>query len=143
MLPGWCRYKKYPVLDVAYQRTAAHTMTSSEIGRKGSTKNAPSSCKVVLAGSIAKQLLEEVRENLVKLDKPPRLHGFLANRDPAAKMYAEWTAKTCRDKYRLPICLQNKPTVANVRPVALTLPSVRSMARLWKTTFEMQTRTTT
>ncbi len=55
-------------------------------------------CKTVLAGSIAKQLLAEVKDGLQQLDRTPRLHGFLANKDPAAKMYADWTAKTCKEK---------------------------------------------
>lgn len=29
-----------------------------------------------------------------KLEKPPKLVGFLANADPAAQMYAEFTKKT-------------------------------------------------
>ena len=58
----------------------------------------PASCKVVLAGSVAKSLLAEVHEGLEKLDKPPSLVGFLANADPAARMYANWTEKTCQEK---------------------------------------------
>ncbi|KAK3713507.1 Methylenetetrahydrofolate dehydrogenase [NAD(+)] [Vermiconidia calcicola] len=54
-------------------------------------------CKVVLAGSIAKSLLCEVYDGLQKLGRQPRLHGFLANQDPAARMYADWTAKTCKE----------------------------------------------
>ncbi len=56
-------------------------------------------CKTVLAGSIAKSLLAEVQEGLKTIDRPPRLYGFLANKDPAARMYADWTAKTCKEKY--------------------------------------------
>lgn len=56
-----------------------------------------SSCKVVLAASIAKPLSAEVQSSLAALDRKPHLHGFLANKDPAARMYAEWTGKTCRD----------------------------------------------
>nr|POF26311.1 methylenetetrahydrofolate dehydrogenase [nad(+)] [Quercus suber] len=52
------------------------------------------SCKTVLAGSIAKKLLAEVQDGLKDLDRAPRLHGFLANDDPGARMYAEWTART-------------------------------------------------
>jgi methylenetetrahydrofolate dehydrogenase (NAD+) len=55
------------------------------------------SCKVVLAASIAKQLSQEVQNSLAALDRKPHLHGFLANKDPAARMYAEWTGKTCRE----------------------------------------------
>ena len=62
------------------------------------TANASTSCKVVLAGNIAKKLQAEVAEGLKKLDRPPKLVGFLANTDPAARMYADWTGKTCRDK---------------------------------------------
>lgn len=56
------------------------------------------SCKVVLAKNIANGLLAEVREGLKALDKGPHLVGFLANNDPAARMYAEWTEKTCHEK---------------------------------------------
>ncbi|KAL7276489.1 Methylenetetrahydrofolate dehydrogenase [NAD(+)] [Rhizina undulata] len=55
----------------------------------------PASCKVVLAGTIAKGLLKEVQDGLAKLGRRPLLVGFLANSDPAARMYADWTGKTC------------------------------------------------
>ena len=64
---------------------------------------APANCKVVLAQSIAKKLLTEVDENLVNLGRTPILVGFLANIDPAARMYADWTAKTCKEKYSIHI----------------------------------------
>jgi methylenetetrahydrofolate dehydrogenase (NAD+) len=59
----------------------------------------PASCKVVLAGTVAKSLLAEVLEGRHALEKPPHLVGFLANSDPAARMYADWTEKTCKEKY--------------------------------------------
>jgi len=59
----------------------------------------PSSCKVILAGTIAKSLLSEVQDGLGKLSKPPLLVGMLANDDPAAKLYADWTERTCLEKY--------------------------------------------
>lgn len=62
------------------------------------TPAAPATCKVILAGTIAKSLLEEVAEGLSKLSNKPLLVGFLANHDPAAQMYADWSAKTCREK---------------------------------------------
>lgn len=58
----------------------------------------PASCKVVLAANVAKGLAAEVLEGRKTLEKPPHLVGFLANSDPAAKMYADWTEKTCIDK---------------------------------------------
>ena len=58
----------------------------------------PASCKVILAGSVAKTLQAEVAEGLSKLEKPPLLVGFLANADPAARMYADWTDRTCKEK---------------------------------------------
>ena len=58
----------------------------------------PTSCKVVLAGKVAKDLLTEVVEGLSKLGKSPLLVGFLANTDPAARKYADWTDRTCREK---------------------------------------------
>ncbi len=58
----------------------------------------PSHCKVVLAKNIADKLMAEVKASLTKLPRVPHLVGFLANTDPAARMYADWTAKTCNDK---------------------------------------------
>jgi methylenetetrahydrofolate dehydrogenase (NAD+) len=54
-------------------------------------------CKVVLAITIAKSLQAEIAEGVKKLSKPPLLVGFLATSDPAAKTYADWTAKTCTE----------------------------------------------
>ena len=62
------------------------------------TETALASCKVVLAGSVAKGLLTEVDEGRKMLGMAPHLVGFLANTDPAARMYANWTAKTCQEK---------------------------------------------
>ncbi|KAJ5899952.1 Methylenetetrahydrofolate dehydrogenase [Penicillium taxi] len=61
-------------------------------------------CKVVLAKNVANGLLKEVQEGLKTLENPPHLVGFLANDDPAALMYAQWTQKTCEEngfKYTL------------------------------------------
>ncbi|KAF2187105.1 NAD(P)-binding protein [Zopfia rhizophila CBS 207.26] len=54
-------------------------------------------CKVVLANSIVKNLLEEVHDGLKKINKKPLLVGFLSSADPAARVYAEWTGKTCSE----------------------------------------------
>ena len=62
------------------------------------TGDAAASCKVVLAGTIAKSLLSEVQDGVRTLRKPPHLLGILANEDPAARMYADWTEKTCKEK---------------------------------------------
>ncbi|RPA90676.1 NAD(P)-binding protein [Choiromyces venosus 120613-1] len=57
--------------------------------------HAPPACKVVLASSVAEGLLGEVKTSLERLGWAPLLVGFLANADPAARMYADWTGKTC------------------------------------------------
>ena len=62
------------------------------------SKDSTTSCKVILAGAVAKGLLIEVHEGLKKLDRKPHLLGILGNADPAAKVYAEWTARTCEEK---------------------------------------------
>lgn len=59
---------------------------------------AVSSCKVVQAGVIARNLLSEVSTSLKSLEDPPLLVGYLANQDPAARSYAEWTSRTCLEK---------------------------------------------
>ena len=62
-------------------------------------KNLDLPCKTVLAGTIAKGLLAEVRDGLEKLgSKPPHLLGILANEDTSAKVYAEWTERSCKEK---------------------------------------------
>ena len=58
-------------------------------------------CKTVLASTIAKDLMIEVSKDLSATRKAPLLVGFLANTDPAARRYAEWTDRTCQDKYAL------------------------------------------
>jgi methylenetetrahydrofolate dehydrogenase (NAD+) len=58
----------------------------------------PATCKVILAQGIAKGLLAEVKEGLQKLSIKPKLVGLLANDDPAAKMYADWSMATCIEK---------------------------------------------
>lgn len=60
--------------------------------------NPPASCKVVLANNVAKSLLLEVQDGLNSLTRAPHLLGVLANADPSAKLYADWTAKTCKEK---------------------------------------------
>ena len=65
------------------------------------------SCKVVLANNIAKSLLAEVQIGLKNLSHPPHLLGILANTDPAARLYADWTERTCVEngvEYTLKIC---------------------------------------
>jgi len=54
-------------------------------------------CKVILAGSIAKSLQNEISEEVKKLPKAPLLVGFLSSEDPAARVYADWTKRTCAD----------------------------------------------
>lgn len=58
----------------------------------------------MLASTIAKPFVEELKRGVAALNRRPLLVGFLANTDPAAKMYAEWTGKTSEDigfKYEL------------------------------------------
>jgi methylenetetrahydrofolate dehydrogenase (NAD+) len=54
-------------------------------------------CKTILASTIAKGLQAEVNEGLAKLHKRPHLLGILANDDPAAQVYADWTGKTAKE----------------------------------------------
>lgn len=59
-------------------------------------------CKVITAETISKGLLHEVKETLGKIEGSingrPTLVAFLANEDPAAVKYADWSRKTCQDK---------------------------------------------
>lgn len=51
--------------------------------------------RTFLASAIAKPYVEEVTQLVARLEFRPKLVGLLANDDPAAKMYASWTEKTC------------------------------------------------
>lgn len=42
---------------------------------------------------VRNQIKEDIKERQIR----PKLVGFLANEDPAAMKYAEWTAKTCAE----------------------------------------------
>lgn len=57
--------------------------------------DAPKTCQVVLADTIAKNLLTEVKKSLSRYQSRPTLVAFLANDDPHAVKYAEWSMKTC------------------------------------------------
>ncbi|KAG8674470.1 Methylenetetrahydrofolate dehydrogenase [NAD(+)] [Fusarium poae] len=61
----------------------------------------PKTCKVITAETIAKGFLGEVKDTLAKIqgENPctPTLAAFLANGDPAAVKYAEWSKKTCEE----------------------------------------------
>lgn len=65
-------------------------------------QDVPKTCKVILAETIAKRLLSEVRESLdttlARGIRRPCLAAFLANDDPAAVKYAEWSKKTSQEK---------------------------------------------
>ncbi|SPN97771.1 probable methylenetetrahydrofolate dehydrogenase (NAD+) [Cephalotrichum gorgonifer] len=65
------------------------------------SQEVPKTCKVVLAETVAKRLLGEVADSLdatrAKGIKQPCLTAFLANDDPAAVKYAEWSKKTCEE----------------------------------------------
>lgn len=73
---------------------------SEIMGSLGNTDDDPmaASCKVMLAGTLSKKLLSEVTEGVNKLQRAPLLVGFLSSTDPPARVYAEWTAKTAREK---------------------------------------------
>jgi hypothetical protein len=75
----------------------------------------PKTCKVVLAETIAKNLLAEVNEDLEKLREGgadvPCLAAFLANEDGAAVKYAEWSKKTCEEKSVQPYFLSSDPLI--------------------------------
>lgn len=65
------------------------------------SQDVPKTCKVILADTIAKGLLAEVKDTLKSIQKDnerqPTLVAFLANGDPAAVKYAEWSKKTCEE----------------------------------------------
>lgn len=108
-------------------------------------QDVPKTCKVITADTIAKGLLAEVKETLAKVQGPdggvqPTLAAFLANGDPAAVKYAEWSKKTCEDKYAptsvprwrahacMPLCSDTRPFPA-VASTLTSAPSTRRFSR--------------
>ncbi|CAN3505159.1 methylenetetrahydrofolate dehydrogenase [NAD(+)] [Diutina catenulata] len=66
--------------------------------------------RTILASTIAKPYTEEINAGVKALDFKPKVVGFLANDDPAAQMYANWTGKTCEQHgfdYELRQCDKN------------------------------------
>ncbi|KAI1612139.1 methylenetetrahydrofolate dehydrogenase [Exophiala viscosa] len=61
------------------------------------SKDSATPCRVILAANIAKGVLSEVQTGLSKLGRKPHLLGILANADPASKVYADWTERTCKE----------------------------------------------
>ncbi|KAK2069675.1 hypothetical protein P8C59_004230 [Phyllachora maydis] len=61
----------------------------------------PATCRVILAETIANKLLAEVQQTKATVQMTgagrPCLAAFLANDDPAALKYAEWSKKTCEE----------------------------------------------
>ena len=66
--------------------------------------------RTVLALTIAKPYIDEIEHGVRELTFTPTVVGLLANDDPAAKMYATWTGKTCEAhgfRYQLRTCDKN------------------------------------
>ena len=53
----------------------------------------------VVAGDIARPFRDEVQRGVqaAPATQVPKLVGFLANSDPAARKYAEWTMRACSE----------------------------------------------
>ena len=50
---------------------------------------------IIPAAKVSTEFTQELIKDLTTLTLKPLLIGFLANDDPAAKMYASWTQKSC------------------------------------------------
>ncbi|KAI8384457.1 uncharacterized protein BYT42DRAFT_492662 [Radiomyces spectabilis] len=55
------------------------------------------SCKTVLASKVSASFRDQIKADIKERNIRPKLVGFLANEDPAAMKYAEWTSKTCAE----------------------------------------------
>lgn len=76
-------------------------MCSPTVAAMANFAESPSHCKVLLGKTLAKPILEEVKEGIKKVNRAPLLVSFLASSDPAAREYAESTGNTCREQYDL------------------------------------------
>ncbi|KAI8646489.1 hypothetical protein BD408DRAFT_399603 [Parasitella parasitica] len=54
-------------------------------------------CKTILASKVSASFRTQIKEDIKERNIRPKLVGFLANDDPAAIKYADWTAKTCAE----------------------------------------------
>ncbi|KAI8327455.1 hypothetical protein BD560DRAFT_361476 [Blakeslea trispora] len=55
------------------------------------------SCKTILASKVSASFRDQIKADIKERQIHPKLVGFLANEDPAAMKYAEWTSKTCAE----------------------------------------------
>ncbi|KAJ3279666.1 NAD-dependent 5,10-methylenetetrahydrafolate dehydrogenase, partial [Blyttiomyces sp. JEL0837] len=68
-------------------------------------------CRVIQAAEVAESFVVDLKKQVAQKETAPLLVGFLANEDPAAKKYAEWTGRTCNDagfKFELRECSRNE-----------------------------------
>lgn len=80
------QYDKIAIYINPHYQTKPRAMSVSEAKPAGRT---------ILALTIAKPYIEEIQQGVSKLGFKPKVVGLLANDDPAALMYANWTGKTC------------------------------------------------
>ncbi|KAI9205009.1 uncharacterized protein BJ171DRAFT_502647 [Polychytrium aggregatum] len=80
-----------------------------------------STCRVVQASEVAARFSQEIKAGISEKQVSPLLVGFLANEDPAAHTYAQWTQKACEAlglRFELRVCsrteLEDKVVDANV-----------------------------
>ncbi|KAJ3357248.1 hypothetical protein HDU83_008061 [Entophlyctis luteolus] len=109
--------------------------TGGPLHTRQSASAPPAPCRVVLAAEVAESFMyvrvysascasrSAIKVSLKEKSKSPLLVSFLANDDPAAAKYAEWTGKTCVDagfRFELRRCskqeLEDKLDEANKDP---------------------------
>ncbi len=101
-LPSWtrraCHYSNF--FSRGYQKSTLSRSSATITMTSPPEAQVPKTCKVILADTIAKKLLEEVRTTLTAAqgETQPSLAAFLANDDPAALKYAESSKQTCEEK---------------------------------------------
>lgn len=78
-------------------------MTAETTGTEAAPTTTTPPCKIVTAAEVSRSYRNEVKEMVARSTAAtanqtrPKLVAFLANDDPAAIKYAQWSATTCRE----------------------------------------------
>ncbi|RWS28007.1 methylenetetrahydrofolate dehydrogenase-like protein [Leptotrombidium deliense] len=54
-------------------------------------------CKTILAADVASSFRDALKQKISERKIKAKLVGYLANKDPSAEKYAEWTARSCKE----------------------------------------------
>lgn len=89
-------------------------------------------CRVISAAKIAEPFHAQLKAGIARLGFAPVLRSILANTDPSAKEYADWTAKTASGiGFKFELQQVSKDRLADAIAEANSDPSVNGIMNYW------------